>query len=231
MEEKEAIWERFKNASDKINSRRKDYYKALQEEQQTNYDAKVALCEKAEELMEKPTVSFNDWQKRTKEINEIFKVWKTIGRAPRAQNDEIWNRFKVSLDGFFENKREFLGKLKEQQLNNLNLKIDLCVQAESMKDSEDWKNTTRDLIRLQQEWKKIGPVPRRQSEKVWKRFRTSCDYFFNRKSDHFKNMHVVEDENLQKKKDLIKVISEFKISQKKEKTLRQLKIFSVNGWK
>ncbi|HEY9115877.1 MAG TPA: DUF349 domain-containing protein [Bacteroidales bacterium] len=225
IEEKEPIWERFKNASDKINSRRKDYYKSLQEEQQTNYDAKVALCEKAEELLTKPTVSLNDWQKRTKEINEIFKVWKTIGRAPKAQNDEIWARFKVSLDSFFDSKREFLGKLKDQQLNNLNLKIDLCAQAESLKDSEDWRNTTKDLIKLQQEWKKIGPVPRRHSDKIWKRFRTACDHFFNRKSFHFKNLHVVEDENLKKKKELIKEISEFKLTPKKDANMEAIRNF------
>jgi hypothetical protein len=223
QEEKEIVWERFKNASDKINARRKDYYKNLQDEQQTNHDAKIALCEKAEEMLEQSILSFNDWQKKTKEINEIFKVWKTIGRAPKAQNDEIWNRFKVSLDGFFENKREFLGKLKDQQLNNLNLKIDLCAQAESLKDSENWKNTTNDLIRLQEEWKKIGPVPRRHSEKIWKRFRTSCDHFFNRKSHHFKNMHVVEDENLQKKKELIHAAREFIVTAKKETNLEAVK--------
>lgn len=225
LEEKEAIWDRFKNASDKINSRRKDYYKSLQDEQQTNYDAKVALCEKAEELMGQSIVSFNDWQKKTKEINEIFKVWKTIGRAPKNQNDEIWERFKVSLDGFFENKREFLGKLKDQQMNNLNLKIDLCVQVESLKDSDDWKNTTREIIKLQDEWKKIGPVPRRHSDKIWKRFRTSCDDFFNRKSHHFKNMHVVEDENLLKKKELIKAVAEFKVTPKKETNLEAARDF------
>ena len=111
----------------------------------------------------------------------LFKVWKTIGRAPKAKNDEIWKRFRGTMDTFFKSKREFLGHLKEQQTDNLNRKIDLCVKAESLKDSTDWKKTSQDLINLQKEWKQIGPVPRRHSNKVWKRFRAACDEFFNNK--------------------------------------------------
>lgn len=222
-ENREELWERFKAATDKINERRKEHYKDLQEEQDNNYDAKVALCEKAEEMLPQEELSLNDWQKKTAEINELFKVWKTIGRANKAKNDEIWYRFKASLDAFFKLKKEFLAKVKDLQMNNLNMKIDLCVQAEAIKDSEDWKKTTSELIRLQKDWKNIGPVPRRQSDKVWKRFRTACDEFFNRKSEFFKNIHVVEDDNLKAKQSLVKEITEFKVSDDKTKNMDALK--------
>jgi len=224
-EYKEELWERFKAATDKINQRRKEHYAQLQDEQQKNYEAKLALCEKVEELVELPNNSLKEWQNRTNEINETFKVWKTIGRAPKAQNDEIWARFKKSLDNFFNNKRDFLAKVKERQMNNLNLKIDLCTRAEAIKDSDDWRRTTKDLINLQKEWKKIGPVPRRQSEKIWKRFRSACDEFFNRKADHFKNIHEVEANNLEKKNKLIEEIENFKISEDKKSNLQALKEF------
>jgi len=225
LENKDQIWERFKAASDKINERRKEHYKGLQEQQQHNYEAKLVLCEKAEEILTDTEENFKSWQKKTDQINELFKVWKTIGRAPRAKNDEIWARFRGAMDTFFGKRREFLSTLKEQQTNNLNLKIDLCVKAEAIKDSTDWRKTTRELIQLQKEWKNIGPVPRRQSEKVWKRFRSACDDFFNRKSEYFKNIHGVEDENLKAKEKLVASISAFKVSKDKKENLDALKTF------
>ena len=225
IEKKDEIWERFKLATDKINVRRKEHYKIVHEDQQKNFDAKVVLCEEAEVLGSQAVSGLKEWQKKTDEINELFKTWKTIGRAPKSQNDEIWNRFKTAMDTFFGSKREFLGKLKDQQMDNLNIKIDLCVQAEAIKDSEEWRNTTNELIRLQKDWKKIGPVPRRHSEKVWKRFRSACDTFFNRKSDFFKNIHVVEAENFTKKEELVKKILAYKISKDKSANLEMLKSF------
>ena len=225
MDKKDEIWDRFKAATDKINERRKAHYLKLQEEQQKNYEAKVALCEKAEEIAAETHDKLKDWQKKTDQINELFKVWKTIGRAPKDQNDKVWARFRGAMDSFFGNRREFLGKLKEQQTNNLNLKIDLCVKAEALKDSTDWKRTTQDLIRLQKEWKSIGPVPRRNSEKVWKRFRSACDEFFNNKSAFFKNIHVVEDDNLKAKEKLVKEITDFKVGKDKKANLDALKSF------
>ncbi len=123
------------------------------------------------------------------------------------------------------NRREFLNTLKDQQTNNLNLKIDLCVKAESLKESKDWRKTSQDLINLQKEWKSIGPVPRRQSEKVWKRFRSACDEFFNNKSTYFKNIHVVEDENLKGKEELVKGILSFEVAKDKAANLDALKSF------
>lgn len=225
LDKKEELWERFKAATEKINFRRKEHYKELQEEQLKNLEAKTALCEKAEEIVSLQDGTLKEWNKRTEDMDELFKMWKSIGRATNDMNDVIWVRFKSSLDNFFAQKREFLGKLKDVQMNNLNMKIDLCVQAEAIKDSEDWRNATNDLIRMQKEWKEIGPVPRRHSDKVWKRFRSACDTFFKRKSDFFKNIHGVEAENLKKKKDIIKEIAAFKVTSKKEKDMAAVQDF------
>ncbi len=225
IDKKDEIWERFKTATDKINDIRKEHYKHIQEDQQNNYEAKLALCEKAEEVITVSTESLKDWQNKTDQINELFKVWKTIGRAPKAKNDEIWNQFKGLMDSFFGSKREFLNKLKEQQMNNLNVKIDLCIKAEAIKDNTEWRKTTQELIDMQKEWKRIGPVPRRHSDKVWKRFRSACDEFFNNKASFFKNIHVVEDQNLETKKKLVEEISKFKVGKDKDKNLDALKSF------
>lgn len=222
---KEDIWERFKGASDKINQRRKDHYKELQGQQQSNLDAKKALVEKLDEVLNVPAEALKDWQTKTDNVNEIAKVWKSIGRAPNEHNDDVWKQFKGKLDVFFMARRDYLNELKDQQLNNYNLKLDLCVRAESYVESEDWKEVTRDLINLQKEWKKIGPVPRKNSEKIWKRFRAACDQFFERKSAHFKNLHGFEEDNLKAKQELVAQILGFEIQSSKSANLDALKGF------
>ena len=225
LDKKDEIWERFKSTTDKINQRRRDHYKKMQEEQQTNLVSKSALCEKAENLLAQEVSSIREWQEKTKQFDELFKVWRTVGPAPKKQNDEIWERFKGSLDAFYAEKKEYFAKIKDQQINNYNLKLDLCVQAEAMKESDDWRNTTRDLINLQKEWKNIGPVPRKHSDKIWKRFRAACDEFFNKKAEHFSSIREEESGNLKKKEDLIKKVEEYKFEGGKSDNLTVLKDF------
>lgn len=224
-DKKDELWDRFKNATDQINQRRREHYAELKEAQIKNLQAKTVLCEKAEEVLTRENEGVKDWQENTQAISELLKVWKTIGPAPRAQNDEIWERFKNSLDSFFAGKKEFFKDIKDEQRNNYNLKVDLCQQAEALKDSDDWKQTTNDLINLQKEWKKIGPVPRKQSDKIWKRFRAACDEFFNRKSDYFKNIKQHEADNQKLKEELIQKVKVFKFGKDKNENLENLKTF------
>lgn len=223
QDKKEEVWERFKTATDKINAIRREHYSKIQGEQQVNYEAKVAICEKAEELIGEQPESINQWMKRSDEISELFKVWRSVGQASKKQNDEIWGRFKAAMDTFFENKKEFFNKLKEQQVENYNRKLDLCVQAEALKDSTEWRKTTDQLKALQEEWKKIGPVPRKNSDKIWKRFRGACDDFFKSKSAHFSGVRGREDENLVKKRELIEEIKAFEVKSDRSANLESLK--------
>jgi hypothetical protein len=163
------------------------------------------------------------WQEQTQKVNELLKIWKSVGPVPQKHNAEIWTRFKTCLDTFFANKKEFFDKLKDQQMNNYNLKVELCMQAEAAKTSTDWKKTTNDLIRLQDEWKKIGPVPRKHADKIWKRFRSACDVFFTAKTGYFSNIHTHEEENLKKKQELLKKIKEYTFGENKNENLQALK--------
>ncbi len=224
-DKKDEIWERFKTASDALNDRRQKYYDNLREEQNKNYAAKIVLCEKAEEIASETPETPKNWQGNTDKINELFKVWKTIGFAPKKVNDEIWVRFRSALDRFFKAKKEFFSHYKDEQNENYNQKLHLCAQAEALKDSEDWKKTTDELITLQQQWKKIGPVPRKVSDKIWKRFRGACDEFFNRKSAYFANIGEKQEENLTRKKELIEKIKTFDYTDDKVKNLEILKDF------
>ncbi len=224
-DKKDELWDRFKAATDKLNKRRQEHYDSLREEQNKNYAAKLVLSEQAEELIANLPETPRQWQQKTEAINELFKVWKTIGFAPKKVNNEVWNRFRSSLDTFFSSKKEFFKKYKDQQKENYNQKLNLCLQAEALKDSEDWRATTESLIALQKEWKQIGPVPAKFSDKIWKRFREACDAFFNRKSAHFANIGEKQDENLKKKQELIDRIKTHEYSDDNKENLDTLKDF------
>ncbi|TVQ14682.1 MAG: DUF349 domain-containing protein, partial [Bacteroidetes bacterium] len=224
-DKKDEIWERFKTASDTLNDRRQAYYDSLREEQTKNFAAKVLLCEQAEQLTDFTSDSPRKWQEATDKVNELFKLWKSIGFAPKKVNDEVWVRFRTALDTFFKNKKDFFFRYKEDQTENYNQKLNLCVQAEAAKDSEDWKQTTDELILLQQQWKKIGPVPKKFSDKVWKRFRAACDEFFNRKAEYFSNIGEKQEENLNKKKELIETVKTYEYSKDSTENLNTLKDF------
>ena len=223
QDKREEVWDRFKTATEKINDRRHEFYKKIQGDLEANYAAKVLLCEKAEQLVATEFNSIKQWQDSTQQVNELLKMWKSVGQAPQKINNEIWNRFKAQLDLYFSNKKEYFSKLKDQQLNKYNMKVELCLQAEAHKLSTDWKNSSRELIRLQDEWKKIGPVPRKHSEKIWKRFRTACDEFFNAKNEHFKGLQASEGGNLQIKLDIIARLNAFEYSENRQESLAKVK--------
>ncbi len=202
-EYKEALWERFKEASTRINKQHQEYFEALKAEQQKNLELKIGLCAATEELAAQPLVSRKEWNRASERLLEIQKTWKTIGFAPKKDNNRIYERFRAACDKFFECKRRFYEGFKAEMDHNLQLKNELCEAAEALMNSEDWKKTTDELIALQARWKETGAVSRRHADAVWKRFRAACDKFFERKSVHFATENNEYEENLQKKLSLL----------------------------
>ena len=203
IEFKEALWERFKEASSRINKRHQEHVETLKAEQTKNLALKLELCEKVESLATRPILSRKDWNKASEELLEIQKVWKTIGFAPKKDNNRIYERFRAACDKFFEHKREFYAGQKSEMEHNLAIKNELCAEAETLAMSEDWKRATEELIALQARWKQVGPVARRHSDTIWKRFRAACDKFFERKAAHFATVDNQHEENLRQKQALI----------------------------
>ncbi len=220
---KDEVWERFKKATTIINKKHFDYFDEQRKQQEINLKAKNILLDKVEEIEKEEYKTHKDWDEKSKNIIEIQGIWKSIGFAPRKENNKIYFKFREICDNFFNKKREFYLQGKEEQNDNLQQKIDLCMQAESLQDSEDWKKTTGDLINIQKEWKEIGPVPRAESEKIWKRFRKSCDTFFNNKEKHFKSIGSSQDENLKLKLEIIENLNNFKLSGNDFEDLEKLK--------
>ncbi len=208
-ESKNEIWERFKEATSQINKRHHEYFEKQKDDQRKNLDSKLALCEQVEAINLLEIKSFKDFDERADKIVALQKMWRTVGFAPKKQNNKVYQRFREACDTFFEKKRSFYADNKETQLNNLQLKTELCIQAESLQESTDWKATSDALIKLQREWKEIGPIPRKQSEKTWKRFRKACDHFFNRKTEFFAKLDTSYEDNLKAKTAIIEELEKF----------------------
>jgi len=224
-EKKEELWERFREATIKINQKHQEYLEEQKQQLQKNLEAKKELCEKVEAVLEEDIKNPRQWEKASKNIIELQRLWKTIGFAPKKENQEIYQRFRKACDAFFDRKRDFFKRYKEEQQNNLELKNELVREAEALKDSTDWKNTTEELIRIQKKWKEIGPVPRKHSDAIWKRFRGACDHFFNRKSEYFSNKDDIEAENLKQKEALIEELRQYKPGDNNEESFRTLQDF------
>lgn len=138
-EYKEQLWERFREASAKVNKRHQEYFNSIKEEQKRNLELKTELCVKTEELVAAPLSTRKEWNKASDQLIEIQKVWKTIGFAPKKDNTKVYERFRNACDKFFENKRNFYLQIKAEMENNLHLKNDICAAAEALQESSEWK--------------------------------------------------------------------------------------------
>jgi flagellar biosynthesis/type III secretory pathway chaperone len=205
---REDIWQRFKTASSAVNRRHQQHFEALKEKEQTNLDEKTVICEIAEQMDYDKFVTFQLWEDKTQEILALQAKWKTIGYAPQKMNVKIFERFRAACDEFFRRKAIFYKTVKENMAANLEHKKNLCAQAEALKDSTDWKATADVLARLQKEWKEIGPVPKKHSDAVWKRFISACDYFFDQKNRASDSQRTVEQDNLILKRDLMEKLNQ-----------------------
>jgi len=221
---REEIWNRFKLATSNINKRQQDHFEGLKEDQKSNLDLKTSICERAEAIAATEGDD-RDWNALSKSMENLQIEWKGIGFASKKDNQRIYDRFRAACDKFYNAKRDYYSNFKKVMQDNLDKKLALCEQAEALKGSEDWKKTTDQLIAMQKRWKEIGPVARKQSDLVWKRFRAACDLFFENKAKHFSTVEESYDDNLKKKQDLIDEINAFKPETKSAENLEALKDF------
>ena len=226
---REEVWERFKAATSIINKRHQSHFEELKESQRQNLEAKTLLCEKAEEIANVVPDESSDWNTLSKQMENLQMQWKNIGFAAKKDNQKIYDRFREACDKFYNSKREYYSNFKNVMHENLKLKEQLCEKAEALKDSEDWKVVTDQLIQLQKQWKEVGPVARKQSDAVWKRFRAACDCFFENKSRHFDKVDEQYGENLAQKLALIEEVKSYKVGLTKDDDISAMRDFQ-NRW-
>ena len=224
-EQNEEIWQRFCNAANQIDNRRREYYEQRKEELDSNLLAKQALLQKAQTLVATTPESVRQWNDLTAELDQLLKVWKTIGPVPREANDDIWNQFKGIIDRHYNDKKEHFASLRDQQDANYNKKVELCLKAEAIASRQDWKQATDELLALQQEWKQIGPTSRKLSDKIWQRFRSACDSFFEQKAQFFKERRTSEAQNLAAKEAILQQLKQHSFGDDRDQNLQAIKDF------
>ncbi len=224
-EQNEETWQRFNNAANQIDERRREYYDQRKDELEQNLLAKQALIEKAEELSREQPQGAKQWNDTTEALDELLKLWKSIGPVPREQNEEVWGKFKGIIDKHYADKKLYFAQLRDEQGENYNKKVDLCLRAEAIAKREDWKNATAELLQLQEEWKSIGSAGYKQGDRVWKRFRRACDEFFSKKEDYFKNLRSSESENLALKEAIINEMKVYEFGENRDENLAAVKDF------
>ena len=200
---REGIWNRFKAASTIINKRHQEYFESRKAQELENLEKKSAICDQVEGFELDSLKTFADWNAISDKIIALQAEWKTIGFAPQKMNVKIFERFRAACDNFFTRKAEFFKSVRDSLNNNLKLKEELVAQAEALKDSTAWKETTDAIIALQKKWKEIGTVPKKFSDDVWNRFNAACDAFFEAKKAANSSQRSEQNENLQKKQAII----------------------------
>ena len=200
---REETWNRFKAASTAINKNHQKHFEDLRAKEEDNLEKKTTLCEQLEEIVKAENNSEGDWDKHTKEIIGLQAEWKKIGFAPQKMNVKIFERFRAACDEFFGNKAEHFKEIKQHFNENAEKKQKLIEEAESLKDSTDWKATTDKFIALQKDWKNIGPVPKKLGDELWTKFLSACNKFFEARNAANAGTRNEEHSNLSKKKDII----------------------------
>ena len=206
--EREEIWNRFKEASTSINKKYQAHFEELRGKEDENLELKTTLCERLEAIDYSQINTIKEWNSKVKEVLEIQSEWRQIGYVPRKWNTKIYKRYRAACDLFFKTKNDFYKSLRGEMEENLRKKIILCERAEEMKDSQDWKKTTQDMIDIQKEWKSIGIVPHKYVDSIWKRFITACDFFFEQKKMHTSSQYEEESRNLEAKKVIVEKINQ-----------------------
>lgn len=200
---REEIWEEFRGFSSIVNRRHQEYFEARKAEEFKNEEAKTKLCEEVEKIDVNTLNTFADWDKETEHIKELQAQWKTIGFASRKTNNALFARFRKTIDEFFTRKTEFYKKLREELRANLEKKTALCEKAEALSNMEDLGEASRIVRELQEEWKSVGSVDRKQSDLIWQRFRTACNSIFERRREQIGEKKSTEAANLVAKQQVL----------------------------
>ena len=229
-EHREAIWERFSNATKTIHDKRQAYYADVDKAQEANLEKKELIISKIEEIAKDDGNNHQAWQKKIKAIEALREDFFKAGKVPLKVNEATWAKFKAVVRTFNKKKNNFYKSLKKDQYTNLQKKLDLIKIAEDNKDSDDYETVTPLMKKIQNDWKQIGHVPRKDSDKIWKQFKAACNHFFDKFHAERKAENKVEFEAFDKKAKLLDSLKELKLSGKAEQDVETLKQ-KIEEWK
>lgn len=228
-ESREEVWNRFKTSSTIINKKYQQHFEELKKTEQEHLDQKIVICEIIEGIDFEKLNRYQDWNEKTQDVLALQKKWKEIGFAPMKHNQKIFERYRSACDAFFKKKGEFFKEVKGNMNGNLERKTALCEQVEALKESTDWKEASNKIAQLQKEWREIGPVQKKFTASIWKRFIDACNYFYEQRDKNLSSKKSEESENLTRKKDILAKLQAFdanSITQEDTAKIKEL----INEW-
>lgn len=226
QEEWEKLKDSYWNLVNEIRAKINTFYTEQREAFDKNLEEKQALIEKAKEIVSNKFESIKAWNESTDKLKKLQDEWKSVGAVTKGKNEEVWEKFRAVYDDYFQSKKEYFKDLRAESTENLARKKELVAKVEELKMSDLWKETTRDIINLQKQWKNIGHAGKAE-QKLWQDFRAACDYFFNNKKEYFDNRDEIENKNLHAKKSLIEEIKAFVAKDDSNETVSKLKDFAA----
>ena len=225
-EYRESIWERFQTATRKINKNRNDYFLNKKRILKGNTELKSSICKEIKKLSEDNPNTHQQWNNLSEKLNELSEKWKKAAPIEKSDLKKSWTEFREATNKFYSMKNNFYKNRKEDNNNNLQEKIKICEKAEELSTSTNWKETGKELIQLQEKWKNSAFVPKNLSDKIWKRFRSACNKFFDARKKHYKLLDKEKEGNLKEKTTLLKKVEKFDVSNNPREDIKKLKEFS-----
>jgi hypothetical protein len=213
-EMREDIWQKFSAATKKIHDKRHDHFRQMRSQYQVIIDEKLSIIEAINVYDTSKNSSHNDWQKSIKDVESLRQQYFNAGKLPYSKSEEVWQKFKTVTKKFNSAKNVFYKDEKSDQQNNLKKKIALIEFAETLKDSEDWESATNALKKVQSDWKKIGHVPRKFSDDIWKRFKSACNHYFDRYHQQKNSISQVQQQVVDTKKEFLESLKSIESSSK-----------------
>jgi hypothetical protein len=229
-ERREEIWERFSAATKSIHEKRQEYFKDLDKAYEKNLEVKHAIIAEIDKIAEDQANNHSAWQKKIKAIEALREQFFNAGKVPIKVNEDTWAKFKESVRSFNRKKNSFYKGLKKEQYQNLQKKLELIKIAEENKDNTDFAVTTPLMKKIQSDWKKIGHVPRRESDKIWKQFKSACNSYFDKMHESKNAANKEEVEALEKKSELLDSIKKIEFTDDKKANLKLIKE-QTEAWK
>ena len=227
-EQRDIIWKKFQSISKEINTKRNNYFLTLKQQNKQKLENKNLLCKKIDDLYSFKDLSHKDWEKATSKCKGFEEEWKKLGNLNRDNLKVSWKNLRKSLDNFYNAKREYYKNKKIISKKIIENKLEICKQAEKLKNSTDWNKTAKELMKLQEEWKKIPHSS--SSNEIWNRFRLACNTFFNARKENFKKVIKLEEEASNKKKKIVNKLKKLNLSESPKNTLEELDVIKLE-WK
>lgn len=226
---RDEIWEKFSEATRLIHDKRQAHFEKLDEKREENLKVKLEIIEQIQKLIESKITQHKDAQERIKNVNKLRALFFKAGSVPRQKQDATWDAFRKATREFNKNKNDFYKDLKAEQYENLEKKKELIKIAEEHKDSDDFKTTTPLMKKIQNDWKKIGHVPRKDSDKIWKQFKSACNHYFDRFHANKNNEDNEEMKAFNQKRELIQKLKDEELSDDEDKTIALVKSY-ISKW-